>query len=80
MRQAASQFSPVVRGPSRFLVRVQRVVVGLKPYGWEIYDEEDGGTVRRSAGWFRTPAEAWRAGMAALEQADEAPVPAHPGR
>ena len=45
-----------------------------------IYDEEDGRTVRRSAGRFRTPAEAWHAGMAALEQPDEVPVPAHPGR
>jgi hypothetical protein len=80
MSQAASQIRPVIRGPSRFHVRVQRVFAGLRPYGWEIYDEEDGRTVRRSAGRFRTPADAWRAGMAALEQPDEAPVPAHPGR
>jgi len=80
MRQAASQFSPIVRGPSRFRVRVQRVVTGLRPYGWEIYDEEDGRAVRRSAGRFRTSAEAWHAGMAALEQPDRAPGPAHPGR
>src|SRR4051794_7150528 len=36
--------------PSRFRVRVQRVVAGLRPYGWEIYDAEDGRPVRRSAG------------------------------
>ena len=49
MSQAASQVRPVVRGPSRFRVRVQLILTGLRPYGWEIYDEEDGETVRRSA-------------------------------
>ena len=80
MSQAVAPLTAVVPGPSRFRVRVQLVVTGLRPYGWEIYDEEDGRTVRRSAGRFRTPAEAWHAGMAALEQPDEVPVPAHPGR
>jgi len=80
MSQPASQVRPVARGPSRFRVRVQLVVTGLRPYGWEIYDEEDGRTVRRSAGRFRTPAEAWHAGMAALEQPDEGPVPVQPGK
>ena len=42
MSQAASQARPVVRGPSRFRVRVQLILTGLRPYGWEIYDEEDG--------------------------------------
>ena len=48
--------------------RVQLVVAGLKPYGWEIYDEEDGRTVRRSAARFRSSAEAWQAGTAVLAQ------------
>jgi hypothetical protein len=81
MRQAVAPFRPIVRGPSRFRVRVQRVG-GLRPYGWEIYDEEDGRTVRRSIARFRSSAAAWHAGMAAL--ADAEPVPAremsHPGR
>ena len=80
MSQAASQLGPIVRGPSRFRLRVQLLMAGLRPYGWEIYDEEDGRTVRRSAGRFRTSAEAWHAGMAALAQRDAAPVPAYPGR
>jgi hypothetical protein len=80
MSQAAFQFKPIVRGPSRFRLRVQLLMPGLRPYGWEIYDEEDGRAVRRSAGRFRTPADAWHAGMAALEQPDDAPVPVHPGR
>jgi hypothetical protein len=47
-------------------VRVQLVRGGLAPYGWEIYDEEDGLTVRRSTARFRSSAAAWHAGMAAL--------------
>lgn len=43
---------------------------GLKPYGWEIFDEEDGKTVRRVPNRFRTPAEAWQAGSAVLDQHD----------
>jgi len=39
---------------------------GLKPYGWEIYDEDDGRTVRRSRAGFRTPGQAWQAGLAVL--------------
>jgi hypothetical protein len=81
MSQAVNPLSPIVRGPSRFRVRVQRVVAGLRPYGWEIYDEEDGRTVRRSVERFRSSAEAWRAGATVLATSD---VPtasrAHPGR
>ena len=73
MSQPASQVRPVVRGQSRFRVRVQLVMAGLRPYGWEIYDEEDGRTVRRSASRFRTSAEAWHAGTAVLEEPDMAP-------
>jgi hypothetical protein len=43
---------------------------GLKPYGWEIFDEEDGRTVRRSPSGFRTSAEAWQAGLALLDRHD----------
>ncbi len=81
MSQTAAQLSSVVRGPSRFRVRVQLVLAGLRPYGWEIYDEEDGRTIRRSSSRFRSSAEAWRAGMAVLERPDRAPPPdAHQGK
>lgn len=43
---------------------------GLKPYGWEIYDEEDGRTVRCAPTRYRTPAEAWQAGSAVLDRHD----------
>lgn len=81
MSQATSQFQPVARGQSRFRLRVQLVMPGFRPYGWEIYDEEDGRTVRRSAGRFRTSAEAWQAGSAVLTATDaRPPLDAHPGR
>lgn len=80
MSQTASQIRPVIRGHSRFRLRIQ-FLTGLRPYGWEIYDEEDGETVRRSAARFRTSAEAWDAGRAALEQPDAPPsMAAHPGK
>jgi hypothetical protein len=70
-----------VRGPSRLRLRVQLVLAGLQPYGWEIYDEEDGRTVRRSGPRFRSSAEAWRAGAAVLEAPDARPAPDRsPGR
>src|SRR3954454_21661794 len=78
MSQAASQLSPMVRGPSRFRLRVQRVVAGLKPYGWEIYDEEDGRTVRRSTSRFRSSAEAWHASTAVPAQSARARAGAAP--
>jgi len=81
MSQPESQIRPVVRGRSRYRVRVQLVFAGFKPYGWEIYDEEADRTVRRSAERFRTSAEAWHAGTAVLAELDMAPAPdAHPGR
>jgi hypothetical protein len=43
---------------------------GLKPYGWKIYDEEDGRTVRSASTRHRTSAEAWQAGSAVLDQHD----------
>lgn len=42
----------------------------LKPYGWEIHDEEDGRTVRSAPSRYRMSAEAWQAGSAVLEQHD----------
>src|SRR3954469_1156671 len=65
MRQAFATLIPVIPGPSRFRVRVQLVGAGLRPYGWEIYDEDDDRTVRRSAVRFRSSAEGWQAGMTA---------------
>ena len=43
---------------------------GLKPYRWEVYDEEDGKTVRCASNRFRTSAEAWQAGSATLNRQD----------
>ena len=58
----------IARGISRFRVRVQLVGSGARPYGWEIYDDEDGEIVRRSVNRFRTSQEAWQAGSATLEE------------
>jgi hypothetical protein len=81
MRQPAAQVRPVVRGRSRFRLRIQLVLTGLRPYRWEIYDEEDGRTVRRSGPRFRSSAEAWRAGTAVLDAPDARPAPDRsPGR
>ncbi len=81
MSQNAAQARPVVRGQSRFRVRVQLMLAGLRPYGWKIYDEEDGKTIRRSAARFRTSAEAWRAGTAVLDTPDRAPaLDSRPGK
>ena len=60
----------LVRGHSRFRLRVCRKGSGVRPYGWEVYDEEDGRNVRRSSERFRTSAEAWEAGMAVLDSQD----------
>ena len=58
---------PLVRGHSRFRLRVCLKESGMRPYGWEVYDEEDGRSVRQSSRRFRTPAEAWEAGTAILD-------------
>ena len=66
----AQQPTPLglVRGPSRFRLAVKPLSVPLRPYGWEIYDDDRGEEpVRRSAIRFRTPREAWEAGVIALE-------------
>jgi hypothetical protein len=42
---------------------------GVRPYGWEILDEETGQVIRRSFDRFRTSAEAWRAGSVVLDSA-----------
>lgn len=61
---------PFVRGHSRFRLRVCFTESGLKPYGWEIYDEEDGRSVRCAPTRYRTSAEAWQAGSAVLDRHD----------
>ena len=57
----------LARGHSRFRLRVCLKGDGVRPYGWEVYDEEDGRSVRQSSRRFRTPAEAWEAGTAVLD-------------
>lgn len=44
--------------------------MGLRPYTWEIYDDEDTKIVRRSPETFRTSADAWAAGMVVLQTPD----------
>jgi hypothetical protein len=61
---------PLVRGRSRFRLRICFMGGGAKPFGWEVYDEEDGETVRRSVRRFRTSSEAWQAGSAVLDEQD----------
>lgn len=60
----------LVRGQSRFHLRVQLSGTGLRPYAWEIYDDEDSEVVRRSQETFRTSADAWTAGMMVLQTSD----------
>lgn len=56
---------------SQFRVRAILVGLGLHPFCWEIYDDEDGRTVRRSRDRFRSSTAAWHAGAAVLNgQAD----------
>ncbi len=64
---------PLVRGHSRFRLRVCLKGGGVRPYGWEIYDEEDGRSVRQSSQRFRTSAEAWEAGSATLGSQEQRP-------
>ncbi len=62
---------PLVRGHSRFRLRVYLKGGGVRPYGWEVYDEEDGRSVRQSSRRFRTSAEAWEAGTAMLDSQEQ---------
>ena len=57
----------IARGQSRFRLLVQLSGTGLRPYGWEIIDDEDARVVRRSAEVFRTSADAWAAGAMVWE-------------
>jgi len=66
-QQSATAPVPLVRGHSRFRLRVCLKAGGVRPYGWEVYDEEDGKSVRQSSRRFRTSAEAWQAGSAMLD-------------
>lgn len=61
------QHASIVRGQSRFQLRVQLSGTGLRPYGWEIFDDEDARVIRRSLETFRTSANAWAAGVVVLE-------------
>src|SRR6185437_16748021 len=67
-RQSATLLAPI-RGPSRFRLAVKPIPDRIRPYAWEIYDDERGTEepVHRSARRFRTPKEAWEAGSIALE-------------
>jgi len=69
-RHSAPILPPLVRAHSRFCLRVCFMGGGLKPYGWEIYDEEDGKKVRCANDRYRTSAEAWQAGSVVLDQHD----------
>ena len=70
MSAHTSQAVHIARGQSRFRLRVQLRKAGLRPYAWEIYDEEDSEVVRRSQETFRTSADAWAAGMVVLQTSD----------
>jgi hypothetical protein len=50
----------VTPGTSRFRVRVQLIGSRVRPYVWEIVNEETGQVVRRSSGRFRTSAQRGR--------------------
>jgi len=64
---------PLVRGHSRFRLRVCLKGSGVRPYGWEVYDEEDDRSVRQSSRRFRTSAEAWEAGTTMLDSQEQGP-------
>jgi hypothetical protein len=67
-QQSATLLTPT-RGPSRFRLAVKPSLDPLRPYGWEIYDDDRGEEpVRRSARRFRTPKGAWDAGTIVLEK------------
>ena len=67
-QQSATLLTPV-RGPSRFRLAVKPMPDPLRPYAWEIHDDERSAEepVHRSARHFRTPKQAWEAGSIALE-------------
>lgn len=70
MSAHTSQLVHVVRGKSRFHLKVQLSGTGWRPYAWEIYDEEDTKVVRRSHDTFRTSSKAQAAGMVVLQTPD----------
>jgi hypothetical protein len=67
-QQSATLLTPI-RGPSRFRLAVKPMPDPLRPYAWEIHDDERGAEepVHRSAKRYRTPKEAWEAGSIALD-------------
>jgi hypothetical protein len=69
MSQQSATLLPLIRGPSRFRLAVKPMPDPLRPYAWEIHDDERGTEepVPQSARRYRTPKEAWEAGSIALE-------------
>ncbi len=67
VQNLAMKPAPLVRGHSRFRLRVCLTEGGLRPFGWEVYDEEDGRNILRATRGFRTSAEAWESGSAVLD-------------
>jgi hypothetical protein len=67
-QQSATLLAPI-RGPSRFRLAVKPMPDQIRPYAWEVHDDERGTEepVHRSARRFRTPKDAWQAGSIALE-------------
>ena len=69
MSQQSATLLPLIQGPSRFRLAVKPMPDPLRPYAWEIHDDERGTEkpVHQSARRYRTPKEAWEAGSIALE-------------
>jgi hypothetical protein len=69
MSQQSATLLPLIRGPSRFRLAVKPMPDPLRPYAWEIHDDERGTEkpVHQSARRYRTTKEAWEAGSIALE-------------
>src|SRR4051794_35436450 len=65
-QQTLGQLGSIRPGPSRFRLRVTSCSNQLRPYGWEIRDEERDACVRRSNSYFRTSHEAWEDGSKIL--------------
>lgn len=60
---------PVIEcASSRLRLRVTPYDRPPNPYGWEIYDEEDGLCINRSTRRYGTLQQAWEAGRRILDQ------------
>ncbi len=69
-RHVSTTPPPLVRGDSRFRLRICFIGGGPRPFSWEVCDDEDGRSVRRSTDRFRTSSDAWEAGSAVLNDLD----------